>query len=67
MCTMLRASSTSLISPIWPLNSAGDADRVALYSAYSALRNVLRDTSKATQRCVGFSSRSTLMSIEVNP
>ena len=26
-----------------------------------------RDTSKATPRCVGFSSRSTLISIEVKP
>ena len=31
------------------------------------MRNVLRDTSNAAATWVGFSSRSTLMSIEVNP
>ena len=64
---MFSASSTSLISATCPLNSGGDADRLALYSAYSSLRNVCRDTSKATARCVGCSSRNTLISIEVNP
>ena len=31
------------------------------------MRNVWRETSKATATWVGFSSRSTLMSIEVKP
>ena len=33
----------------------------------SAVRNVVRDTSNATATCVGRSSRSTLISIDVNP
>ena len=41
--------------------------RLALYSLYCAARNVWRDTSNATPRCVGASSRRTLISIEVNP
>jgi hypothetical protein len=61
------ASRTSLISEICPVNSCGDLLRLALYSVYSSERNVLRETSNATARCVGFSSRRTLMSIDVNP
>ena len=61
------ASSTSLTSEICPLNSSGDFDRPALYSVYCSERKVLRDTSNATQMCVGCSSRSMLISIEVNP
>ena len=61
------ASSTSLTSETWPENSSGDLERLALYSAYSSVRNVCRDTSKATPTCVGCSSRSTLISIEVKP
>jgi hypothetical protein len=61
------ASRTSLTRAIWPENSSGDFDRLAVYSAYSSLRNVCRDTSKATATCVGCSSRRTLMSIDVNP
>ena len=60
-------SSTSRISGTWPLNSSGLADRVALYSGYSTVRKVVRDTSKATPMWVGFSSRSALMSMEVKP
>ena len=45
----------------------GDFDRPALYSAYCSERKVLRDTSNATQMCVGCSSRSMLISIEVKP
>ena len=51
----------------WPLKSLGDSDRPALYSAYVSLRKVLRETSKATPTWVGASSRSWLISIEVNP
>ena len=61
------ALSTSLISETWPWNSSGDLERLALYSAYSSLRKVARETSKATARWVGCSSRRTLMSIAVNP
>ena len=61
------ASRTSLMSEIWPVNSCGDLLRLALYSVYSSERNVLRETSNATPTWVGFSSRSTLMSIDVNP
>ena len=64
---MLSASSTSLTRSTCPLNSSGLVDRFALYSTYSSERNVFRDTSNATARWVGSSSRSTLMSIEVNP
>ncbi len=33
-----------------PLNSGGEADRLALYEGSASLRNVLRETSKATAR-----------------
>jgi len=55
------------MSETWPLNSVGDAERFALYSAYCSRRKVCRDTSNATTTWVGASSRSTLMSIDVNP
>ena len=64
---IFRASSTSCSSDTWPLNSVGVAERPALYSEYSSVRNVLRDTSKATPTWVGCSSRRTLMSMEVKP
>ena len=64
---MPSAWTTSLMRSTWPLNSDGEALRLPLYSAYSAVRNVCRDTSKATATCVGRSSRSTLMSIDVKP
>ena len=51
----------------WPLNSDGLAERVALYSGYSSLRKVWRETSNATATWVGCSSRRVLMSIEVKP
>jgi hypothetical protein len=63
----LSAVSTSRISGTCPLNSSGLAERVALYSGYSTERKVCRDTSNATARWVGCSSRSALMSIDVNP
>ncbi len=61
------AASTSLTRLTWPLKSTGVSLRLALYSAYCSVRNDRRDTSKATTMWVGCSSRSTLMSIEVNP
>ena len=61
------AESTSLIRDTCPWNSEGDVDRLALYSAYCSERNVCRDTSNATAMWVGCSSRSTLISIAVNP
>ncbi len=66
-CWMRRASSTSLMRSTWPLNSSGVLARPALYSAYSWVRKVCLDLSKATAMCVGASSRRTLMSIEVKP
>ena len=51
----------------WLENSPGVLLRPALYSAYSSMRKVCRETSKATPTWVGRSSRSTLMSIEVKP
>jgi hypothetical protein len=64
---MRSASSTSFTSETCPVNSLGDVLRLALYSVYSASRNVWRDTSKATAMWVGCSSRSRLISIEVKP
>ena len=51
----------------WAELAGGDFDRLPLYSAYCSERNVCRETSNATATCVGCSSRSTLISIEVNP
>ncbi len=64
---MWRASSTSWMSGSWLLNSSGVLLRFALYSEYSARRKVCRERSKATPMWVGFSSRRTLISIEVKP
>ena len=64
---MRSAVSTSRISETWPLKSSGVVARPALYSAYSCVRKVCRETSKATATCDGFSSRSRLISIEVKP
>ena len=61
------ASSTSLISADLAGELVGVVDRLALYSAYSSRRKVWRDTSNATATCVGCSSRSMLISIEVKP
>lgn len=61
------ASRTSPISSTWPLNSSGVLERLALYSVNSSERQVLRDTSKATAKCVGASSRRVLASIEAKP
>ncbi len=51
----------------WLLNSSGVLLRLALYSAYSSIRNVFRETSNATAAWVGRSSRRTLVSMEVKP
>ena len=64
---MCSASRICLISGIWPLNSGGDLARLPLYSGYCSSRNVWRETSNATATWVGFSSRSTLISIDVKP
>ena len=64
---MPRPARSSSISPIWLLKSSGEAERLALYSGNFSVRNVWRDTSKATATCVGRSSRSVLISIDVNP
>ena len=64
---MPSAATTSLMSATWPENSAGLLLRLPLYSAYSSVRNVCRETSNATPTWVGCSSRSTLISIDVNP
>ena len=52
-CRIRSASSTSCSSGDWPVNSVGVAERPALYSAYSSVRNVCRETSKATPTWVG--------------
>lgn len=61
------ASSSSPISSTWPLNSSGVFERFALYSGNSSERQVLRETSNATAKCVGASSRSVFASIEAKP
>ena len=38
-----------------------------MYSAYFSVRNDCRETSNATTMCVGCSSRSMLISIDVKP
>ncbi len=65
---MRSASSTSLIRLTWPRNGFGVSDRPALYSGVERrVRNECRDTSNATTMCVGCSSRSMLISIDVKP
>ena len=61
------ASRSSPISSTWPLNSSGVFDLFALYSVNSSERHVLRETSNATAKCVGASSRSVLASIDAKP
>ena len=60
-------SSTSKMRLSWLRKSAGVSRRFALYSTNCSCRNVGSPRSKATATCVGRSSRSTLMSIAVNP
>ena len=67
MCGIEKVSSIRSISGSWLLNSVGVLLRFALYSGYSASRNVFRERSNATATWVGCSSRSTLTSIDVNP
>ncbi|SKZ91899.1 Uncharacterised protein [Mycobacteroides abscessus subsp. abscessus] len=62
-----RASRTSLVRSTCPLNSSGDLDRCALYSGNISERKVLRETSNAAATCVGSSSRSRLINMEVKP
>ncbi len=61
------ASSSSPISSTCPLNSSGVLERFALYSGNSSDRHVLRDTSNATAKCVGASSRNVFASIDMKP
>ncbi len=61
------ASSSSPISSTWPLNSSGVLERFALYSVNSSDRHVLRETSKATAKCVGCSSRRVFASMDAKP
>jgi hypothetical protein len=64
---MPSASSTSKMRLSWLRKSAGVSRLVALYSTYCSCLNVGSPRSKATATWVGRSSRSTLMSIAVNP
>src|ERR1700722_1158275 len=64
---MPSASSTSKIRLSWLRKSSGVSRRLALYSTHCSCRKVGSPRSKATATWVGFSSRSTLMSIAVNP
>lgn len=61
------AARQSCRSGICPLNSAGDSERFALYSAYCSVRNEWREVSKATARCVGFSAFTRFTNIDRNP
>src|ERR1700683_600702 len=64
---MPSASSTSKIRLSWLRKSSGVSRRLALYSTHCSCLKVGSPRSNATATCVGFSSRSTLMSIAVNP
>ena len=64
---MLMAARQSFNSGIWPLNSGGVSDRLALYSVYSRVRKDCREVSKATAIWVGFSALIRLISIARNP
>ena len=62
------AASASWMSSICPLNSSGAAERVDLYSGYSAVRcSVARETSNATARWVGSSSVTRFATIDRKP
>ena len=62
-----RVSSTWRISGSCDRNRSGVSFRPALYVASFSLRNVGAAVSKATARWSGFSSPTTLMSIDVKP
>ena len=64
---MPSAFSTSFVMSIWPRNSSGVDERLALYSGYFSERKVCRETSNAAAMCVGASSRSRLISMAVKP
>ncbi len=61
------AARQSCSSGIWPLNSCGVSDRVALYSGYSSVRNEWREVSNAIARWVGCSALMRLTSMDRNP
>ena len=61
------AASASCSSGICPVNSAGDAERVALYSGYWSVRNECREVSNATARCVGSSALTRFTNIDRKP
>src|SRR5215469_13675825 len=64
---MPSASSTSKIRLSWLRKSSGVSRLLALYSTYCSCLNVGSPRSNATATWVGCSSRSTLISIAVNP
>ncbi len=64
---MPSASRTSKIRLSWLRKSSGVSRRLALYSTYCSCRKVGSLRSNATATWVGCSSRSTLMSMAVNP
>lgn len=65
--TAFMVSRSSPISSTWPLNSSGVLERFALYSGKSCERHVLRETSNATAKCVGDSSRNVFASMDAKP
>ncbi len=64
---MLSVARMSLMSGTCPLKGSGLASRVPLYVGRTSVRNEARPASNATATCVGFSSRSRFVSIDVNP
>ena len=64
---MLIAARQSWRSGIWPLNSLGVSERLALYSGYSRVRKDCREVSNATARWVGCSALMRLISIDEEP
>ena len=64
---MPSVSSTSKMRLSWLRKSSGVSRLFALYSTHCSCLNVGSPRSNATAMCVGRSSRSTLMSMAVNP
>ena len=62
-----KAVTNSCRYDIWDLNSSGVFARLALYSGKISDRKVLRETSKATATCVGFSEVRRDNNIVANP
>ncbi len=61
------AARQSCSSGIWPRNSDGVSERVALYSGYTSVRKECREMSNATARWVGRSALMRFTSMDRKP